>query len=239
VEDGDDVAAVDQMTDTLIEATDLYRFYRTGEDEVLALRGVSVAVSKGELVAVTGPSGSGKSTLLSCMAGLDEPSGGVVRLLGQRLSHRPERERAAVRAASIGVMFQAGNLFDHLTVRDNVAMARSLVPRQSRRGPADETRTAELLERLGLAHRGRAYPYELSGGETARAAVAVALANDPPVLLADEPTGELDTASEGRVVALLTGLAARGHGVLVVTHSPSVARAADRVVRLHDGAAVA
>jgi putative ABC transport system ATP-binding protein len=236
VEDRDDVTAVDGVTAPLLEATDLYRFYRSDEDEVLALRGVSLRVSSGEMVAVVGPSGSGKSTLLSCLAGMDEPSGGAVRVEGRRLSHRPERERAALRARSIGLVFQAGNLFEHLTVRENVAMARSLISR--RRREARSADAGQLLDQLGLAHRTQAYPGELSGGETARAAVAVALANDPAVVLADEPTGELDGVSEARVLALLTGLAARGRGVLVVTHSASVTQAADRVVHLHDGAVV-
>ena len=218
-----------------LQASDLYRFYRSEEDEVLALRGVSLSVSSGEMVAVVGPSGSGKSTLLACLAGLDEPSGGVVRIGGRRLSHRPEAERAAVRAAGIGTVFQAGNLFDHLTVAQNVAFAQSLVPRRAARARRGPTTTDSLIEQLGLEHRAGAYPGELSGGETARAGVAVALANDPAVVLADEPTGELDRASESRVLALLTGLAAQGRAVLVVTHSAAVTSAADRVLRLHDG----
>jgi putative ABC transport system ATP-binding protein len=216
-----------------LQAKDLYRFYRSEEDEILALRGVSLTVSSGEMVAVVGPSGSGKSTLLSCLAGLDEPSGGIVRVGGQRLSHRPEAERAGVRAAWIGTVFQAGNLFDHLTVAQNVAFTQSLLPR--RVAGAGRARPDALLDHLGLAHRAAAYPDELSGGETARAGVAVALANDPAVVLADEPTGELDRASENKVLGLLTGLAAQGRAVLVVTHSAAVTSAADRVLRLEDG----
>jgi putative ABC transport system ATP-binding protein len=190
-----------------LEARSLYRFFHTGEEETLALQGVSLTVGRGELVAVMGPSGSGKSTLLACLAGLDEPDGGCVLVAGERLSRRPEPERAAIRARRIGVLFQSGNLLDH------------------------------LLDALELAGRAWARPAELSGGETARAGLAVALANDPPVVLADEPTGELDSASEARVLELLQARAAAGGAVVVATHSPAVAAIADDTVRLEDGRA--
>jgi putative ABC transport system ATP-binding protein len=213
----------------VLEARSLYRFFHTGDEETLALRGVSLAVDPGELVAVVGPSGSGKSTLLACLAGLDEPDGGRVLVAGEGLSRRPEPERAALRARRIGLLFQSGNLLDHLSVLQNVTLAQRVVGRPDRDG-ADA-----LLGALGLAGRAGARPGELSGGETARAGLAVALANDPPVVLADEPTGELDAGNQARVLDLLTARVAAGGAVVVATHSPAVAAAAARTVRLEDG----
>ena len=216
-----------------LEARDLYRFYHAGDDETLALRGVSLAVERGELVAVTGPSGSGKSTLLACLAGLDEPDGGMVWLEGTSLSRRPEPERAAQRARSIGMLFQSNNLLDHLSVAANVRLARRLAPR---RGTSERTKAdSDLLDELGLDHRRAAYPSQLSGGEAARAGLAVALANDPAVLLADEPTGELDTESASTVLDLLRRRTERGTAAVVVTHTAAVTARADRVIHLADG----
>ena len=212
-----------------LDAFGLYRFFHAGDEETLALQGVSLTVCRGELVAVVGPSGSGKSTLLACLAGLDEPDGGRVLVEGERLSRRPEQERAALRAGRIGVLFQAGNLLDHLTVAQNVVLAQRVA------GRPIPTRAASLLDALGLARRAGARPGELSGGEAARAGLAVALANDPAVVLADEPTGELDTASEARVLDLLWDRAAAGGAVVVATHSPAVAAVAARTVHLEDG----
>jgi putative ABC transport system ATP-binding protein len=214
----------------VLEARNLYRFFRAGEEETLALRGVSLTVQAGTTVAVLGPSGSGKSTLLSCLAGLDEPAGGTVVVCGERVSHRPETERARIRARRIGVLLQTGNLLQHLDVRGNVRVA------QLASGTvAPQHRADELLEQVGLAARRRAYPTELSGGELARAGLAVALANDPDVVLADEPTGELDGDTEQQVLRLLGEHASRGAGLVVVTHSREVARMADRVLTLIDG----
>ena len=215
----------------LLEARSLYRFFHTGDEETLALQGVSLAVGAGELVAVVGPSGSGKSTLLACLAGLDEPDGGSVLVAGERLSRQPEPERAALRARRIGVLFQSGNLLDHLSVAQNIGLAQRIT------GKLDRDRITRLLDALELAGRAQARPAELSGGETARAGLAVALANDPPVLLADEPTGELDTGNEARVLELLQARAAAGGAVVVATHSPAVAAIADGIVRLEDGRA--
>ncbi|MCZ2403985.1 ABC transporter ATP-binding protein [Paenarthrobacter sp. Z7-10] len=212
----------------VLEAEELYRFFRSGEEETLALRGVSLSVAAGEIVAVVGPSGSGKSTLLACLAGLDEPAGGTVRILGQRINSRPETERAALRAKHIGVLFQSENLFAHLTVTQNVQLIRRLSDTTS-------IEAAVLLESLGLGDRAGAYPGELSGGETARAGLAVALANGPELLLADEPTGELDAETGRRLLALLRRHADRGCAILLVTHSRDVVAAADRVIRMSDG----
>lgn len=214
---------------TALHARTLYRFFRAGEEETLALRGVSLSLEPGELVAVAGPSGSGKSTLLACLAGIDEPDGGTVLVAGERISHRPEQVRARLRARHIGLLFQSGNLFDHLTVRQNIALAQRLI------GRAAADRADALLDSVGLAKRGHAHPGELSGGESARAGLAVALANEPHVLLADEPTGEVDSATESHILDLLLTHAHAGVAILVASHSPAVAAAADNVIRLHDG----
>jgi putative ABC transport system ATP-binding protein len=212
-----------------LEARDLYRFFHAGDDEVLALRGVSLVVEAGELVAVLGPSGSGKSTLLACLAGLDQPDGGMVRVDGVPLSRRPEEETAAIRARSIGVLFQNDNLVGHLTVDQNVEVAQRLAARP------DATRRRDMLTVLGLGHRARAYPAQLSGGEAVRAAIAVALANDPALVVADEPTGELDSVSEQSVLRLMRARVTGGAALVVATHSEAVAAAADRVITLSDG----
>ncbi|MFL6087317.1 MAG: ABC transporter ATP-binding protein [Mycobacterium sp.] len=211
-----------------LEARSLYRFYRAGDEETLALQGVSLTMHSGEFVAVTGPSGSGKSTLLSCLAGMDDPDGGSVRIAGQRISHRPEPERARIRARHIGMLFQNANLLDHLTVAQNLSLVRGLAGRAAISRP-------DVLTLLGLSERAGFYPSQLSGGELARAGLAMALANAPAALLADEPTGELDSVTESRVLDLLSDAAGRGTAILVASHSRAVAAAAARVVRLDDG----
>jgi putative ABC transport system ATP-binding protein len=202
----------------VLDAVDLYRFYHVGDSETLALRGVSLPIAPGETVAVMGPSGSGKSTLLACLCGLDEPDGGAVDLLGRRLSRRPEQERAAIRAASIGVLLQAGKQFAHLSVTNNVRLQMRLA-----RKP-DEQRLTDLLEQVGLADRRHAHPPELSGGEAARAGLAVALANAPALLLADEPTAEVDGPTAQHLFdILLAALAGTATALVVATHDRSVA----------------
>ena len=213
----------------ILDARDLYRFYHAGDEETLALRGVSLTAAPGELVAVMGPSGSGKSTLLACIAGLDEPDGGVVHIAGERMSRRPEAVRAAVRAGSIGMLFQSGNLISHLDVAGNIQLAQQLA------GRADRDRAFAILDSVGLGARAHAQPEQLSGGELARAGLAVALANDPPLLLADEPTGELDSATSDEIVALLRRRAAAGCSIVAATHNQRLADAADRTMRLSDG----
>ncbi len=212
-----------------LDAHSLYRFFRAGEEETLALQGVSLQMTAGELIAVVGPSGSGKSTLLACLAGIDEPDGGTVRVAGARLSHQPEAVRARLRAQHIGLLFQSANLLQHLTVTQNVRLAQSLT------APTQRPTIDALLGTLGLRARAGAYPSQLSGGELARAGLAVALANDPAVLLADEPTGELDLATEADVLELLRERAGSGVAILVASHSPAVAASADRVVTMSDG----
>jgi len=213
-----------------LEAESLYRFFHAGDDETLALQGVSLQVDRGEVVSVTGPSGSGKSTLLACLAGLDEPDGGMVRVDGERLTRRSEEERARLRGRAIGVLFQQSNLVNHLSVTDNFAVAQRLGG-----STTDAAWRTEVLERCGISGRAHARPAQLSGGELARAGLAVALANDPSVVLADEPTAEVDHDTAMRVLELLRERASAGAAVLVVTHSPAVSRVADREIALRDG----
>jgi putative ABC transport system ATP-binding protein len=212
-----------------LEAHDLYRFFHTAESETLALRGVSLRLEAGEMVVLRGPSGSGKSTLISCLAGLDEPDGGHVELLGERLTRRPEAERARRRAAGIGILMQSGNLFPNLSVADNMQLAMTIA------GKSDPRRRRDLLGRVGLEARARSLPAQLSGGELARAGLAVALAAAPGVLLADEPTGEVDAQTEARVLDLLCEHRDAGMAILVATHSQGVAARADRVLHIADG----
>lgn len=218
----------------MLRADTIYRFYRAGDEETLAVQGVSIDLMPGEVVALSGPSGSGKSTLLACLAGTDEPSGGTVWIDGERMSGRTEAARSALRARHIGTMAQSGNLLGHLTLRDNLRLTRRIA---GGRGDADHI--LRLLNDLGIAGRDRAWPHQLSGGELARAGLAVALVNDPSVLLADEPTGELDEATEARLLTLLRNRAEAGCAVLVASHSVAVRRLADRVLRLEDGRLVA
>ncbi|MDQ1370552.1 MAG: putative transport system ATP-binding protein [Acidimicrobiaceae bacterium] len=251
------------MTSAVVEATELYRFFHAGDEEVMALRGVSLVAAPGEFVAVVGPSGSGKTTLLACLAGLDDPDGGVVRVAGRVMSRRPEREKAGLRATHLGIVLQSANLVEHLTLRGNLLQAHRLAGRREagddRSGPADGPGTYgpditgpdvsrpnidgpdidALLARVGLAGRARAYPAQLSGGEAVRAGLAVALVNRPPVVLGDEPTAEIDRATEAQLLELLRAEVARGLTLVVATHSPAVADAADRVITLADGRVVA
>jgi putative ABC transport system ATP-binding protein len=215
-----------------IAARELYRFYHVGDDETLALRGVSMEVHAGEIVAVVGPSGSGKSTLLACLAGLDEPDGGFVFINGERLTRRDERARTMMRARLIGILLQSGNLFDHLTVEQNVRLKMRLA------GQNDGKRVREVLDYVGIFERRHAYPHQLSGGEASRAGLAVALAPRPPVLLADEPSGEVDSVTEERILALFDEHRNSGGAILIVSHSEAIARRANRIIRLQDGKVV-
>ncbi|MBZ9797260.1 ABC transporter ATP-binding protein [Mesorhizobium sp. ES1-4] len=212
-----------------LSAHEIYRFFHIGDDETAALRGVSLYLSPGEIVAVTGPSGSGKSTLLACLTGLDEPDGGHVDVAGRRLSRRSEAERARLRAANFGILLQSGNLFPHLTVEQNIRFQMCLAGKQ------DEQRIGFLLENVGLSHRAPAFPSTLSGGETARAGLAVALAANPPVLVADEPTAEVDQETESRLIGHFETRREAGLATLLATHSMALAQRADRIMRLRDG----
>ncbi len=213
-----------------LDAENLYRFFRAGDEETLALQGVSLSVDPGETVAVVGPSGSGKSTLLGILAGLDEPAGGTVTVAGHRISHQPERVRAALRATRIGILLQTRNLLAHLDLRANIRLAQKGATTDRARPGVEE-----LLDQVGLSGRSTALLRQLSGGELARAGLAVAIANRPDIILADEPTGELDGRTEQQVLALLRQCADAGAGLLIVTHSSDVTAAADRTLTLTDG----
>ena len=215
-----------------LAAYDIYRFYHAGEEETLALRGVSMRLDEGEIVAVMGPSGSGKSTLLACLAGLDEPDGGHVELMGERLTRRPEASRARMRAENIGILLQSGNLFEHLSAEENARLQMRLAHKP------DERRLTELFRLVGLEERRRSRPSQLSGGEAARAGLVTALAADPKVLLADEPTGEIDEETEADILRIFEQRRERGDCTLLATHSETLAAKADRVVRLMDGRVV-
>jgi putative ABC transport system ATP-binding protein len=213
----------------VIAADDLYRFYHTRDEEIRALRGISFAVEAGEFVALVGPSGSGKSTLLSCLAGLDVPDGGQVVLKNERIARLPEGERAQRRRAHIGILMQSQNLLAGLTAEENVRLSLIMIGRR------DWDHAAALLCQVGVASRRDALPNELSGGEAARVGLAVALVRSPAILLADEPTAEVDAVTEKDLIRLIEQHCSTGVAAIVATHSHSVADAAGRVIRVQDG----
>jgi putative ABC transport system ATP-binding protein len=220
---------------TVLAASNLYRFYHTPTDEVLALRGVSLEVRRGEIIAIVGPSGSGKSTLLACLAGLDDPDAGRVLICGELITGRAEHAKIALRGRCLGLVFQDRNLLEHLTVRQNVLVGLNLAGERRRRD-RDEARLDETLVAVGVQHRAGAYPSELSGGEAAKVALAVALVKHPPIVLADEPTAEVDFESERDILQILRRRSDAGTSAVIATHSSRVAQVADRILRLHDGA---
>jgi putative ABC transport system ATP-binding protein len=211
------------------------KIYRTAEVETLALNEISMEVRAGEFVAIMGPSGCGKSTLLNTLGLLDTPTSGSFEFFGEEVARRSERELTALRRDRIGFVFQSFNLIDDLSVAENVEVALLY-----RRVPAAERRrrVAEALERVGIAHRARHRPQQLSGGQQQRVAVARALVSDPSLILADEPTGNLDTANGEAVMTLLTDAAAAGVTVIMVTHSLAHATVAQRTIKLLDGRVV-
>ena len=204
-----------------------------GSPPVVALRSVTLTVGAGEFAALVGPSGSGKTTLLAIAGTLERPTCGQVRIAGTAVGQLPDRELASVRAYRIGFVFQQFFLVPTVSALDNVAsglLYRGLPAAQRRRAAAD------ALATVGLAHRAGHRPSELSGGEQQRTAIARALVGRPAVILADEPTGSLDTATGRDILALLTALNAAGHTIVVATHDPEIASAVPRIVRLRDGA---
>ena len=219
----------------LISLEGITKVYYTDELETHALADVHLKLGQGEFVAVSGPSGCGKTTLLSILGLLDSPTDGEYLLDGQPVARLTAAERARIRNRRIGFIFQAFNLIGDLTVYENVEL-----PLTYRGLPAAErrSRVQQALERVGMAHRTRHYPSQLSGGQQQRVAVARAVAGDPAILLADEPTGNLDSANGEVVMELLAGLHKGGATICMVTHDPRYARHADRAVHLFDGRVV-
>jgi putative ABC transport system ATP-binding protein len=217
----------------IVEARSVEKRYDTGEVQVAALRGVSFGVNRGEMVAIMGPSGSGKTTLLNCLSGLDAIDGGDVLIEGVSLGSMSDDERTDYRAQRMGFVFQFYNLMPVLSAVENVELPLlvSHVPaKQARR------RALEALEMVGLAERGAHVPEELSGGQRQRVTIARALVNDPAIVWADEPTGDLDSENAQEIVALMRDLnRARGLTFLIVTHDIAVGRSTDRIVRMVDG----
>jgi putative ABC transport system ATP-binding protein len=218
---------------SILRSESLTRTYSSGGREITVVRDITFDLEKGGFLAITGPSGSGKSTLLGLLAGLDRPTRGRVVLDGHDLSAMTEDERARVRVAKVGFVFQSFHLVPTLTARENVQVPLEL------RGEDGRARAEELLLRVGLGDRGHHYPAQLSGGEQQRVAVARAFAHRPLLLFADEPTGNLDAANGANVVALLAELNRELATTLVlVTHDPDLASRAGRILRLRDGAVV-
>jgi ABC-type lipoprotein export system ATPase subunit len=221
------------MADVLVEATGLYHVYRERDVETVALRGAQLVLEPGSWTSLTGPSGSGKSTLLQILAGLLTPTAGAVRVGGDDLTRMTADERARCRRRRIGIVMQRDNLHPQLDVAGNVALPLRL---DRRPAGAVRERVDALLDEVGLAGLRRRRAGQISGGEAQRAAVAVALAAQPGVLLADEPTGELDEQHAGAVLDLLEATRARhGTAILTVTHNPVVAERADRSLFMRDG----
>lgn len=220
------------MSEPIIRARDLRKTFRTGEVDVHALRGVNLNVERGEFLAIVGHSGSGKSTLFNILGGLTPPTSGEVFVDGRDLRVMGEAERAKLRKTSIGFVFQKYNLLPTLTAADNIELARSLAGRNGATDPHFD----EALQLLGISHRLQHKPRALSGGEQQRVAIARAIVNNPAILLADEPTGNLDTENSHLVLELLRSLNERiGQSIVMITHNPEAAAYAHRVERMKDG----
>jgi ABC-type lipoprotein export system ATPase subunit len=225
---------------TLIRAENVHKTYHIQRKAVQVLCGASVEVRTGETVAIVGISGAGKSTLMHILGGLDQPEAGRVFVGERDLYALSQRERAMVRAKTVGFVFQSYHLMPEMDVTENVMLPAMALPRTLRPSQPARARALELLEAVGLSARAAHTPLELSGGEQQRVAIARALINDPQIVLADEPTGNLDTGTGGQVLEHLFQLTrSRGHALLLVTHSEKTAAACDRVLRLKDGLIVA
>jgi putative ABC transport system ATP-binding protein len=217
---------------TLLTARAVAKTYRTGAQDVHALRGVNLDISAGELVTVMGPSGNGKTTLLNCLSGLDDIDAGTVRIDGVDIHRLRDGERTAHRAARMGFVFQAFNLVPVLTARENVELpllVNGVRPRDARR------RAGDMLERIGLGERSRHRPTELSGGEQQRVAIARAMVPEPAIVWADEPTGNLDSHTAAAVLDLLLDAHQAGQTLVLVTHDRAIGASGTRLVHVHDG----
>jgi putative ABC transport system ATP-binding protein len=221
------------VAEAFVRIEGLSKSYREGEHDHVILSETSVSLFPGEFVALLGPSGSGKSTLLNLLSGIDAPDAGTVHVDGTSLTELSERERTLFRRRHIGFIFQFFNLLPTLTVEENLLLPLELTGRV---GEQERRQARELLARVGLEGREATFPDRLSGGEQQRVAVARALIHEPTLVLADEPTGNLDSRTGSRILELLQGLASdRGVTLLVVTHSMEVAASADRILRIQDG----
>jgi putative ABC transport system ATP-binding protein len=227
---------VETSSPAVLTLAGVRRTYAAETAPVRALRGVDLAVGRGEFVALMGPSGCGKSTLLHIAAGLDRPDEGSVRLAGQEITTLSESRLSKVRRKDVGMVFQFFHLLEGMSVAENIVLA-ALVAGASRRDA--DARAQELLDLLGLLDKGRSAPASLSGGQRQRLAIARALANSPTLLLADEPTGALDSDGADEVLELFRRLHAAGQSIMMVTHNPDVAAGAQRTVHLRDGVVAA
>ncbi len=217
---------------SLIETRELVKIYKLDKVEVPALRGVSLTIEEGEYVSIMGPSGSGKSTLMHILGCLDRPTSGKYFLDGEDISALDEDKLAEIRRQKIGFVFQNFNLLPRITNVENVELPMTYagIPSRQRR-----KRALELLEKVGLSHRAFHRPTEISGGEAQRVAIARALANDPKIILADEPTGNLDTKTGDEIMSLFENLNKEGKTIIVVTHDPEVSARTKRIIRIRDG----
>ena len=218
----------------MIELSNVSRTVTSGAGPLTILHPTTFTIARGRVVAITGPSGSGKSTLLGLMAGLDAPTTGSIKVDGVRITAESEESLARLRGEKIGIVFQFFHLLPSLTALENILVPMEILGRADAR-----PRGLALLADVGLADRGHHYPSQLSGGEQQRIAIARALANDPPVLLADEPTGNLDSSTGRQIIELLVGVGrAHGRTLVLVTHDPDLAALADEVIALRDGRVV-
>ncbi len=216
----------------IISMNQIRKVYDTGKVKVEALKGIDLSIDGGELVAIVGPSGSGKSTLMNLLGCLDTPSSGEYQLAGENVAGVTRDQLAEIRNRRVGFVFQNFNLLPHITSLENVELPMlfgGMKPAQRRE------RAEELLERVGLGDRGEHRPTELSGGQMQRVAIARALAMNPDIILADEPTGNLDTSSGGDIMSLFTDLWKQGRTLVIITHDPALAKRAGRVVEVRDG----
>lgn len=223
------------MKETVLKLENIYKIYKMGTEKLVALDDVSITVNKGDFVSILGPSGSGKSTLLHIIGLLDEPSEGKIYVDGIETSKMSETEKAKIRNIKIGFVFQNFNLVPTITVKDNVAL-----PCIIGEGMEEEKATKKavlVLEKLGLGNRLNHYPSELSGGQRQRVAIARALVNDPEIVMADEPTGNLDTRTGHEVLEVLRKLNQEGRTILIITHDQEVAKLTKRTIEIRDGKA--
>ena len=216
----------------VIELKDIQKTYRIGESEYAVLKGIDLEIEEGEFIALMGPSGSGKSTLLNIVGCLDRPTSGRFLLLGQDISLTSDDELARLRREELGFIFQTFNLIGRISVQKNVELPMMLrgVVRQKRR-----ERALKLLQDIGIGHRSDFSPQNISGGERQRVAIARALANDPKIIIADEPTGNLDLKNSDDVMKILSKLNQEGRTIIMVTHNPEITENCSRVIRLRDG----